>query len=534
MEMSTLGVAAATTAGAIAIGIIVTTWNSCCGKADSNESQAKGKVRGGKESTSSSAIKPELSQTQAKTVKDIDAPLVREPSVKKTEDDPEVRAKQHKALAQRLKALTEQVGKEIAAIRRDVDKALADSAVRLKLDDVEPDAVDVKAVQDLADAALEAANGWRVQLEGLCKTQEEDASEVSADMIDAAEENAAQDRKAPQAALERRLKELAAATEALRQVQEVRLTDTDEMKLTNRFNQKRPKVTAKLAKTFVAELSIEPEGKWSNAFEYLQALEGAGDNETAQAKASRQKPSVALAAYLQLAEPGAWASHGAYVRERANDFDGRQDKAAAVLRALAAINSADAATNQWLVRLALNGTPVETLAKYHAARADLAGVSVPGAYSAKLDELMARHGFDATVWTRLKGWAKTRPLLLSSVVAFLKTEDETTARRVAEDYYGLVAGTRPGNTEEGRIATGLTAKVIEQNKQRTVHSTATGSGHAYKYGYIGGFVRAAWELHVHENRSNLYPAWKKTSDPREYVAGRDTYNLDGALRPLLK
>ena len=89
---------------------------------------------------------------------------------------------------------------------------------------------------------------------------------------------------------------------------------------------------------------------------------------------------------------------------------------------------------------------------------------------------------------------------------------------------------RPG----GRIAAGLTAGVIEQNKQRTVHSTATGSGHAYKYSYAGGLVRAAWELHVHEGHDNLYPAWKAVSSPREYVGGRDKYNINSALRSLLK
>ena len=61
-----------------------------------------------------------------------------------------------------------------------------------------------------------------------------------------------------------------------------------------------------------------------------------------------------------------------------------------------------------------------------------------------------------------------------------------------------------------------------------------GMGEQMPMDTIKSFVRAAWELHVHENRSNLYPAWKSTSTPREHVAGRDTYNLDGALRPLLK
>lgn len=441
--------------------------------------------------------------------------------------------KAYPALSQRLKELTATAGEDVLSIKRDVQKALADAAARLKDDDLEPDAAEVDALKDLADAAEAAVQRWRNELAALRKLLEEDASEVTDEMITAAVEVAEQERSAPQAALDKRLQELTAATAALRKVQELRLTATDEFKLANRFKGEKSKVAEKLAKAYCAELQIAPPDKWRNVLDYLLALRDAGDNKTAQAKASKQKPSAALAAYLQLAEPAAWGSHGTFLRERANDFDGQQDKAAAVLRALAAIGSADRGVNQWLVRLALNGTPVNTLARYYTARADLAGVSVPGAFSGKLDELMATPSFDATVWTRLKGWAGTKFLFLSSVLAFLKTEDEAVARRVAEDYYGLVATTRPGNTEEGRIATGLAAKVIEQNKQRTVHSTATSSGHAYKYHYIGGFVRSAWELHVHEGKPNLHPAWKTTSNPRERVDGRDSYVINGSLRSLL-
>lgn len=429
----------------------------------------------------------------------------------------------------RLEELSKAVAGDMTVCRHGMLEALADWKKVLGRDEQVPDQTVMDDVHQLCDAALAAMARWQEELASLREMLQEDA-EVSDEVINTAATAAVQYRKAPHDALQKRLKELTAATEALHQAQQVRLDGSDEMKLSNRFNFKKPKVTEKLAKAFCEDLALKPEGKWRNAFEYLQGLEGAGDNKAAQAKASKQKPSVALAAYLLLAEPAAWATHGPFVRERANDFDGRQDKAAALLRALAAIGSANRDVNQWLVRLALNGTPVDTLARYHAAGTALTGVSVPSAYSAKLDTLMADLTFDATVWTRLKTRATTKNLFLSSVVAFLQTEDEATACRVAEDYYGLVATARPGNTEEGRIATGLAAGVIEQSKQRTVHTTATGSGHAYKYGYIGGFVRAFWELHVHEGHANLYPAWKPVSNPREHVDDRDTYVINGALR----
>lgn len=436
-------------------------------------------------------------------------------------------------LSKRISALATAVGDDIAACQREVRKALADSAARLKLDDQEPDPADVDAVKDLADAAVGAAERWRTQLGAFRKALDEDPSQVDDGMVSIALENANQDRSAPQAELDERLKTLNAATAELKQVQELRLSSIDEVKLSNSASRVTRALSEKLVKALCAELDIKPPEKWRNAFDYLQALKDAGTNKTAQAKASKQKPSVALAAYLQLAEPAGWGSHGTFLRERANDFDGQRDKAAQVLRALAAIGDTDRAVNQWLVRLALNGTPLTTLARYHAARADLAGVAVPSTYTGKLDELMATPTFDATVWARLKLAAATKFLFLSSVVAFLKTEDETIATRVGQDYYGLVATTRPGNTEEGRIATGLTAEVIEQSKQRTVHTTATGSGHAYKYHYAGGFVRSIWELHVHEGKSNLHPAWKHISNPDERVLGRDSYVINGALRSLL-
>ena len=438
------------------------------------------------------------------------------------------------ALSARLKTLTTTAGEDIAAAKRDVRKAIADWTAELKGDDEVPDPAEMDAVQDMADAAVAAMERWRDELGTLRKALEADVDSMNEEIIGDAEEVARQDCEAPRADLDRRLKALAAATVKLREVKAVRLTSTDEFKIVNRFSREKSKLSDKLAKLYCTELSITPEGKWRNVLEFLEELKAAGDDKTAQAKASKQKPSVAMAAFLQLADATAWGTHGIYLRERANDFDGKLDKAAKVLKALAAINEASATVNQWLVRLAVNGTPAEVLARYHAARAELAGVSLPGAYAGKLDTLMADLAFDPTIWTTLKSRAGTKYLFLSSVVAYLKTENATVARQVADDYYGLTASTRPTGTTEGRIAEGLTSGVIDQNKQRTSRTTVTASGHAYKYSYVGGFVRAAWELHVHENRPNLYPAWKSVSTPGEYVAGRDTYTVNGALRSLLK
>ncbi|MGM9484617.1 hypothetical protein ACS5PN_25710 [Roseateles sp. NT4] len=69
MEMSALGVGvAAGTASVIAIGIIVTTWNKCCGKADRDEGLAKGKAQGGKGSASGSATQQGMTHAQAKKI----------------------------------------------------------------------------------------------------------------------------------------------------------------------------------------------------------------------------------------------------------------------------------------------------------------------------------------------------------------------------------------------------------------------------------------------------------------------------------
>lgn len=439
-------------------------------------------------------------------------------------------------LSKRLKELNAAVGDDIAACNRDLRKALSDWEATLKKDEQVADPAAVEAVQDLADAALAVMTRWRDEVAVLRKALEANPSQVTDEVIDEAHEAARLDREAPKATLDQRLKELRTATAKLQQEQDARLSSADEVWLSNAFNRPKKAKFDGLVKEYCSEPPKDMSdaakrilnARKANMVKYLEALQAAGEDKTEQKKASKQKPSVVLAEYLKN-DPG-WDTYGTLLRERANDFDGQMGKAKAVLAALVAIGEANRGVNQWLVRLAVNGTPAATLARYRAAQADLAGVSVPGTYAAKLDALMADLTFDLTVWTRLKGWATTKNLFLSSVVAYLKTEDEIIARRVAQDYYGLVAGTRPANTEEGRIATGLVAGVIEQSKQRTVHTTATGSGHAYKYRYVGGFVHAAWELHVHEGHANLYPAWKTTSNPRERVDDRDTYVINGALR----
>jgi hypothetical protein len=65
MEMSTLGVAAAGTVGAVAIAAIVATWKQCCGQADGDD---KGKTKGGDGSGRKSGKQPEMSLKQARKI----------------------------------------------------------------------------------------------------------------------------------------------------------------------------------------------------------------------------------------------------------------------------------------------------------------------------------------------------------------------------------------------------------------------------------------------------------------------------------
>ena len=376
------------------------------------------------------------------------------------------------ALSGRLKTLTTAVGEDIAACERDVRKALADWTKELKDDEEVPDPAEMEAVQDLADAALAALKRWRDELGTLRKTLEADVDAMNEETIADAEEGARQDCEAPRADLARRLKELTAGTEKLKLAKSMRLSSMDEVQLTNAFNRDKRAKPDKLAAQCCKDYGIATV-KLPTMTAFLEALKAAGEDKTAQAKASKQKPSVAMAAFLQLAAAPAWASHGIYLRERANDFDGKLDKAAAVLRALAAIGDATAATNQWLVRLAVNGTPPAALARYHAARADLAGVSVPSTYAGKMDTLMADLAFDPTIWTTLKGRAGTKFLFLSSVVAYLKTEDATVARNVADDYYGLTATTRPNGTGLGVV---LAQGVINQHGGTLTYASTLGQG----------------------------------------------------------
>lgn len=437
---------------------------------------------------------------------------------------------------QRLTELNQAVAKDMTACRHEMLEALSDWKKVLERDEqvVDPTAMD--AVHDLADLALAAMVRWRDDVASLRKALGSDPSQVTDEVIDDAREAARLNCEAQKAALDQRLKELTAATAKLQLEQDARLTSGDEVWLSNAFNRDKKVKLDNLVKERCGEppkdLSDAQKriliAKKANMVKYLEALRAAGEDKAEQKKASKQKPSVVMTELLQ--NEAGWATYGPYLRERANDFDGQMGKAKTVLAALVAIGEVNRDVNQWLVRLALNGTPPTTLARYRTAKADLAGVSLSSTYAGKLDALMAKPAFDPTVWTRLKGWAATKNLFLSSVVAFLETEDETIARQVAQDYYGLVAGARPGNAEESRIAAGLIAGVIGQSKQRTVHTTATGSGHAYKYHYVGGFVRAAWELHVHEGHANLHPAWKNISNPHERVEGRGTYVIDNALR----
>ncbi|HEY8880910.1 MAG TPA: hypothetical protein VIN03_25290 [Roseateles sp.] len=442
---------------------------------------------------------------------------------------------------QRLTELNQAVAKDMTACRHEMLEALSDWKKVLERDEQVVDPAAWDAVHDLADVALAAMVRWRDDVASLRKALGSNPSQVTDKVIDEAREAARLDCEAQKAALDQRLKELKSATAKLQLEQDARLSSGDEVWLSNAFNRvSKGKNYKKELDKLVKERCGEPpkdlsdakklvfDAKKANMVNYLEALYAAGEDKEKQKKASKQKPSAVMTEYLK--NEAGWDTYGAYLRERANDFDGKMSKAKAVLAELVTIGEANREVNQWLVRLALNGTPPATLARYRTAKADLAGVSLSSTYSGKLDALMAEPTFDVGVWTRLKGLGATKNLFLSSVVAFLETEDETIARQVAQDYYGLVATTRPGNTEEGRIATGLAARVIGQNKQRTVHTTATGSGHAYKYHYVGGFVRATWELHVHEGHANLYPAWKNISNTHEYVANRDTYAINGALR----
>lgn len=405
----------------------------------------------------------------------------------------------------------------------------------LNIDGQDVDPAVETAVHDARDAVLVALENWRSEQSAVRDQVYDELDDIDEVQVNALAESAEKEIGAKQTILADQLERVKKLTRDLQTEQAARLTNIDELRLTNRFSGKSPRQNDVRA-CLLENRQALPNGMLQNAMDYVQGLRS-GASDVQKATASKQKPNVVIKNYLTATDATLVPIYDNAMALSANELLPKGLKNVAdLVRELRAINEADRNTNRWLVRMFLQGAEVSTLRQFHTAKAQLEGVPINGEYAQLLNRKMSDPTFDIAVFSRLKAQhgANSAFLFPAAVKTYLKTDSEDLGGKVARDDYGLYGANKPGNAEEPKMAQGLSDGVVSMNQRRTTSSPIHGPGYAYLFSYAHASSPAMYELHVHvKPGTNYHPAWKRCSSPKEYVPGRDVYNIAPALKAKL-